>query len=336
MILPNHKLHHWMHKCIFKTCFTTLLRVERRSCSSKKCFIGSNFCFVKAVENKSGSSELLLYVSLKYLINIRKRKKLVKYQNCIIFSPTAQRANLSKIYIFWLFLKTLLTMQKQTNKKNCLASLTHCWVCIFIWYSRVKSWSLDCSSKVAWIQKFNTIFRFINFSVIWVQWIIRRSSKSFVSYTQYTLIQWAIFCPSSIIPISCTNPIPDPIFIPDLFYDQIKIRFSFSRSDVSDKIPNLGSVCNNLLTQNVNATIDQLHDVYLLYRIAKTPNNPKSRKINRNVKQFSREMKTSKKPPKKSEKPLNASRASTPTRRARLKLNFQQLFLLHSEQNQSK
>ena len=86
------------------------------------------------------------------------------------------------------------------------------------------------------------------------------------------------FCPSSIIPISGTNPIPDPIFIPDLSNDQIKIRFSFSRYDrVSDKIPNLGSVCN-LLTQNVNATIDQLHDVYLLYRIAKTPNNPKSRK----------------------------------------------------------
>ena len=63
----------------------------------------------------------------------------------------------------------------------------------------------------------------------------------------------------------------------EIVNDQIKIRFSFSRSDVSDKIPNLGSVCN-LLTQNVNATIDQLHDVYLLYRIAKTPNNPKSRK----------------------------------------------------------
>ena len=85
-----------------KTCFTTLLRV-RRSCSSKKCFIGSNFCFVKAVENKSGSSELLLYVSLKYLINIRKRKKLVKCQNCIIFSPTAQRANLSKRHILVVF-----------------------------------------------------------------------------------------------------------------------------------------------------------------------------------------------------------------------------------------
>ena len=186
MILPNHKLHHWMHKCIFKTCFTTLLRVERRSCSSKKCFIGSNFCFVKAVENKSGSSELLLYVSLKYLINIRKRKKLVKYQNCIIFSPTAQRAKLSKL-IFWLTLLTLATMQSaQGTKKIGLASLTHCWACIFIWYSRVKSWSLDCSSKVAWIQKFNTIFRFINFSVIWVQWIIRRSSKSFVSYTHWS------------------------------------------------------------------------------------------------------------------------------------------------------
>ena len=92
-----------------KTCFTTLLRV-RRSCSSKKCFIGSNFCFVKAVENKSGSSELLLYVSLKYLINIRKRKKLVKYQNCIIFSPTVERANLSKLYILVVF--------KNPSKKN--------------------------------------------------------------------------------------------------------------------------------------------------------------------------------------------------------------------------